>query len=92
MAHIETKTFINHLINPTIVFNCLSLNCLFKKELNKRIKKNNTLLFIVMYGIFLNILLHGFQFSFNTIVDGLFLSTSSIGIYHLFKDLIKNEK
>jgi hypothetical protein len=65
---------------------------LFKKELNKRIKKNNTLLFIVLYGIFLNVLLHGFELSFNTIVDGLFLSTSSIGIYHLFRGLNENKK
>ena len=82
---IETKVFIESMINPTIISCCLSLNILCSNELKKIIKKNNAIFLVLLCGVFLNILLHNFSFSLETILNGLFLGTSGIGIYHLLK-------
>ncbi len=87
MVNIETEALINHLITPTIVVNCLAIRFLCTKELRKTFKNNSELFVVIIYGILLNILLHNFDFSLDTILNGFLLSNSSIGIYYLFKRL-----
>lgn len=86
---IDTKVFIERMINPTIISCCLSANMLCSNELKKIFKKNYSLLIVIFCGVFLNIFLHNFNFSLDVIVNGFFLGTSSIGIAFLVEK-IKN--